>query len=141
MLFSEQLLFSDQQAITVNTKSTNIIDLSALSPLITTRFDLGIGMVIPILIQVVTGFTTSANTLAISLETSNTEAFSVIKTVITTPTKPTSEMTSAGFIFPINYMPRTTDQRYLRLDYAVSASLVAGKVTAGIIWGQPQGNP
>lgn len=140
MIFSEQLLFSDAQAITASAKSTNVIDMSAVSPLITSRFDMGIGVVIPILIQVVTGFTTSANTLTVSIETDDNEGFASAKTVLGAPAKPASEMTSAGFIFPINYMPRGVNERYMRLDYTVSAALAAGKVTAGIILGMPQGN-
>lgn len=132
MIFSEQLLFSDQQAITATAVSTNVIDLKALSSIITVRPDIGVGIMIPILIQVVTGFTTSANTLIVSLQQSDTEG-SGYADLVATIAKPASEMTSAGYIFPINAFVRNMDKRYLRLNYTVSAALVAGKITAGVV--------
>jgi len=138
MIFSEQLLFSDQQAITVDAVSDNVIDLSALSPLITSRIDIGVGILIPILIQVVAGFDTSANTLIVSLEHSDTEGSGYEK-IVSTIAKPTSEMTEAGFQFPINHFVRNMDKRFLRIDYNVSANLVGGKITAGIVM-SAQGN-
>ena len=140
MLFSEQLLFSDKQAITADAVSTNVIDMSAISPVLASRFDMGVGVIIPILIQVVAGFTSSANTLIVSIETDDNEGFSSGKIVLSTPAKPASEMTTAGFIFPINYVPRTMNERYMRLNYNVSANLAVGRITAGIILGMPQGS-
>lgn len=132
MIFSEQLLFSDNQAITATAVSTNVIDLKVLSSLITVRPDIGVGMMVPILIQVTTGFTTSANTLIVSLQHSDTEGSGYVD-IVDTQAKPTSEMTSAGYIFPINAFVRTMDKRFLRLNYTVSATLAVGTVTAGVV--------
>lgn len=138
MIFSEKLLFSDAQAITATAVSTNVIDLGVLSSIITSRLDQGVGIIIPVLIQLVTAFTSTANTLTVTLQHSDTEG-SGYEDLIEVPAQATSLLLTPGYLFPINAFVRNMDKRFLRINYTVSTTLVSGKITAGIVM-SAQGN-
>lgn len=134
MILDKQNLFSDQQAITASAASTNQIDLGANGTPVygaaALRSDLGISDV-PLLIQVTEAFATLTS-LAVSVQVDNDAAFGSPKTVVSTPAVPVAEL-KAGYRFPIVWVPRGTDERYVRLSYTVAGTnATAGKITAGI---------
>lgn len=134
MIFDQQTLLSDAQAITVTAVSTNVIDLGPIKTGIVR--DIGKGKQIPLLVQVVEAFTAAgAATLTVSLQTDDNEAFSSAKTVWTSPALALADLVAGKVIIP-EYIPRGTNERYMRLNYAVATGpMTAGKVTAGVTMG------
>jgi hypothetical protein len=137
MILDKQNLFSDQQAITASAASTNQIDLGATGTptyaAAALKSDLGISNV-PVLIQVTETFATLTS-LAVSVQTDNDPAFGSPKTVVASAAVAAAEL-KAGYRFPIVWVPRGTDERYLRLSYTVAGTnATAGKITAGITTG------
>jgi hypothetical protein len=134
MILDKQNLFSDAQAITADAASTNTIDLGvpgtpvgAAAPL---AQDVGLSD-IPLLIQVVEAFA-DLTSLTIKVQTDDNTGFSSAKDVLTV-TVPLASLV-AGYIAPIDRIPRGTTERYLRLYYDVTGtSPTAGKITAGVV--------
>lgn len=137
MIFDEQALFSDKQAITADAASTNIIDLGApgtpkhAQAAITQ--DIGKGRPVPMRIQVTEAFN-NLTSLKVQVQVDDNTGFSSAKTV--------AEVTVlladlvAGYVAPIQYVPRGTDERYMRLYYDVTGTApTTGKVTAGLVAG------
>lgn len=135
MIFDTTNLFSDAQAITATAGSTNTIDLGPIASSITR--DIGKGVKIPILIQVVETFDTAAEdgTLTIALELDSTDTFTPDKS-IDLGTFTEAELV-AGFQLPWDYMPNGVNYQYMRLKYTVggAGNFTAGKITAGIVMG------
>lgn len=137
MIFSEQLLFSDDQAITASAASTNIIDLGATSipphdAAALTR-DVGVGSKSCLLIQVTEAFNTLTS-LDIALQKDTTSAFSS-PTTIWTENLLLAELT-VGARALWEHLSKQTDERYLRLNYTVNGiNPTTGKITAGITMG------
>ena len=51
------------------------------------------------------------------------------------------ELRKAGYQVKLDYIPRGTDERYLRLNYAVATGpFTAGTIKAGVVWGGHQTN-
>jgi hypothetical protein len=138
MIFDKQTLFSDAQAITTTAASSNIIDLGVPARPVggkaNIRKDLGRGNKVPIRVQLIeTALAAGAATLTIELQSDDNEAFSSPKVVATSGAIPKAALV-AGWIWPVEYLPRGTDERYVRLNYTVTTGpLTAGKVTAGIV--------
>lgn len=134
MIFDKQTLLSDAQAVTVTAVSTNVIDLGPIKTGIVR--DIGKGKQIPLLVQVVEAFTAAgAATLTVSLQTDDNEAFSSAKTVWTSPAIALADLVAGKVIIP-EYIPRGTNERYMRLNYAVATGpMTAGKITAGVTLG------
>ena len=123
-IYDVENMFSDDQAITTTAASTNYIDLGP-------GFDRNIGPGEPIKleVQVTTGFTTSTETLTVSLQTDDNTSFSSATTLATSAAIPASSMTSAGYKINVTgTVPDTGVERYLRLYYTCSATLAAGIV-------------
>lgn len=137
MHLDEQALFSDQQAITTSAASTNFINLGAVNTppggSNAIKADWGGGINIPLLIQVTEDFA-GGTSLRIDFQTDDNSSFSSAFTVANTPTFQTS-LLKAGFILPIPVLPPETKEQYLRLNYVVSGTYTAGKITAGIAGG------
>lgn len=132
MILDETTLFSNRQAVTATAPSTNVVDLGPVG--IPAGRDIGKGKPIPILIQVVESFD-KLTTLAVALQVSADESFTSPKTVATTPAIPVADLV-AGYQFVLDYVPRGTDERYMRLNYTVVGTTPdKGKVTAGISMG------
>lgn len=137
MIFDSTNLFSDAQAITASAVSTNVIDLGATdtpkhAANAITR-DLGKGRPIDLRIQVVTDFATLTSLVA-TVQTSVDEAFSSPVNVLASPAVPVASLV-AGYVFPIQWVPRGTLLRYVRLNYTVAGSnATAGAVTAGFVF-------
>ena len=134
MLFDKTTLLSDQQAITATAASTNVIDLGA-TPSSIAR-DIGKGKPIPLLIQVTEQFTAAgAGTLTVALQVDSDEAFGSAKTVWTSPAIAKATL-APGYVIVPEYIPRGTDERYMRLNYTVATGpMTAGKVVAGVTMG------
>lgn len=126
MILDAQTLFSDAQAITATAASENIIDLGVAK-------DLGPGVPLPILIQVVEAFN-NLTSLAVALEVDDNAAFSSAKVVQTTSVALADLV--AGKQIPPMYVPQGVDERYARLNYTVTGTApTTGAVTAGLTKG------
>lgn len=139
MILDNQTLLSDQQAITVTAASTNIIDLSPIAGGLVR--DIGPGKPIPVLVQVTEDFDAAgAATLAVALQVDDNSSFSSPKTVATIAATALAGL-KAGTQLNLDYIPRGTNERYMRLNYTVATGpMTAGKVHAGILWGGHQTN-
>lgn len=125
MLLDAKLLMSDDQAITANAASTDIIDRGDVK-------DVGKAGDIPLLIQVTESFN-NLTSLAVSVQTDNDSAFGSPTTLFTT-TVLLADLV-AGYQLPVITLPQHTE-RYLRANYVVAGTApTTGKVTAGICAG------
>lgn len=140
MIFSAQQLFSDNQAITGTAVSTNILDTlatgtpaHALGPL---EKDLGKGTPIPISIRVTEAFD-ALTSLNIAVEVDDNDVFSSPKEVLSQTILLADLIVGKDTGF--QYVPRGTDERYLRLNYTVvGPGPSVGKIHAGITLGNDQ---
>ncbi|WP_085905907.1 Bbp16 family capsid cement protein [Kiloniella majae] len=137
MIFSKQLTFSDQQAITGDAASTNILDLGVPGTVYgasaAMKQDIGPGDKIPLLVQVTEDFNNLTN-LKISIEVDSTTAFSSPKQLASQAIL-LSEL-KVGKQFSVDCIPNGADERYMRIHYDVSGTNPStGKVTAGITMG------
>lgn len=130
-ILSNQNLFSDRQALTASAASTNTIDLGPIDAGM--RRDIGPGKAIPVLLQVVEDFA-AGTSVQVSLQVDDNTAFSSAKTVVQTAAIPVATL-KAGYQFHLDYIPRGTDERYMRLNYTVAGTPTAGRITAGITVG------
>lgn len=138
MIFDNTLLLSNAQAITADAASTNVLDLGAPGKVygasVSLIRDIGKGKGIPLLVQVVEAFATLTS-LTVSLQVDSADTFGSPKTVWTSPAIPVAELVAGKVIVP-EYIPRGTDERYLRLYYDVTGTnATAGKITAGVTMG------
>jgi len=140
MIFSEQQIFSDDQAITATADSTNVIDLGvagtpydAAAALVQ---DVGKGAKVPILIQVTEAFN-NLTSLTISISKGATTA---LGTAVISKTILLADLT-LGAKFPVNVLPDDLDARYLGIEYTVTGTApTTGAITAGIVAGGVQTN-
>lgn len=134
MILDNQTLFSDRQAVTASAASTNVIDLGPIN--LGMVRDIGPGTAIPVLLQVVENFTAAgAATLTVAIQVDDNSAFSSPKTVHTTAAIPVATL-KAGYQLPLDWIPRGTDERFMRLNYTVATGpFTAGRITAGVTTG------
>lgn len=131
MIFDQQSILSDAQAITATAASTNVIDLGPIATGIVR--DIGKGTQTPLLIQVVESFN-NLTSLTVALQTDDNEAFSSAKTVWSEVVVLAS--LTAGYVVIPEFIPRGTNERYMRLNYTVTGTApTTGKITAGITMG------
>lgn len=135
---SKELTFSDDQALTANAVSTNVIDLGAVGtppaphnggPI---PRKVGSGDPIPLLIQVTEDFTGTSPTLKATVEISDDEAFS---SPVSVGESVTLSDPKAGDKLSVSWLPQDIDKRYVRLNYTVGGTSPSGKVFAGIASG------
>lgn len=139
MIFSEQLIFSDDQAITATAASTNIINLGATGiphgDAAAYSRDVGKGAKVPILVQVTEAFDSGANdgTLTIALELDSTSTITPDAS-IDLGTFAEADLV-AGFQIPWDVLPKGVNLQYCQLKYTVAGSgnFTAGAITAGIV--------
>lgn len=134
MIFDQTTLLSDAQEITASAASTNVIDLAPIASNIVR--DIGKGVQIPLRIQVVEDFDAAgAATLTVSLEVDSVENFASPKTVWSSPAMALADLVAGKVVVP-EYITRGTDERYMRLYYAVATGpMTAGKIVAGVTMG------
>jgi len=136
MIFSNQLIFSDQQAVTATAVSTNVVDLRATGRVYKATADLtrnlGPGEPIPLLVQVTQTFTLLTS-LTITLETSDATNLSSSRVHWSSGAVVLASLV-AGYTVPIHYVPSAPMLRYMGLRYTVAGTNAdAGKITAGIV--------
>lgn len=138
-------MLANAQAVTVSAPSTNVIDLGATgTPMFSASAivrDIGKGSGIPLLIQIVEAFAAAgAATLQVQISTDDNPAFGTPKQVWLSPVLAIADL-KPGKQLPIDFIPKGTDERYLRLDFIVaSGPFTAGKVTAGVTMGNQTAN-
>lgn len=131
MIFDQQTLLSDAQAITATAASTNVIDLGPIKSGLVR--DIGKGKQIPLLIQVVETFNTLTS-LTIALQVDDADTFGSAKTVWSTVVA-LADLKAGKVVVP-EYIPRGTDERFMRLNYTVTGTApTLGKITAGVTMG------
>jgi hypothetical protein len=129
MILDTLLLFSNEQAITADAASTNVIDLGA-------DRDLGVAD-IDLICQVSTTLdsTGEAATLTVSLQTDSDEAFGSPTTLFATAAIAEATLVQGYYIIKMK-LPQVTE-RYLRLYYdRGTEDFTSGKVTAGLLTGK-----
>lgn len=135
MILSNQLLLSDDQAITATAVSTNVIDLGVAG----TPFDgqaaliqdQGKGYPIPILIQVTSDFN-NLTSLTIAIETGSTDS---LGTVVISESVLLADLVAGKYTNTI-VLPTGVDERYLGVRYTVvGTDPTQGAITAGITGG------
>lgn len=131
MIFDKQTLLSDAQAITATAASTNVIDLGPIRNGMVR--DIGKGTLIPLLIQVVEAFN-NLTSLTIALQVDDADTFGSPKTVWSA-TVVLADLIAGKVVVP-EFIPRGTNERYLRLNYTVTGTApTTGKITAGVTMG------
>jgi hypothetical protein len=131
MIFDKQTLLSDAQAITATGPSTNVLDLGPIKTGITR--DIGKGEPLPFLMQVVETFN-NLTSLDVTIQTDDNAAFASPKDVIKTTVLLVD--LKAGKIIPPSWVPRGTNELYMRLLYTVTGTApTTGKITAGMVLG------
>jgi len=131
MIFDNQNLLSDQQAITATAASTNILDLGPIKAGVVR--DIGKGRAIPLLIQITEAFN-NLTSLGIALQVDDNSGFTSAKTVWS-QTVVLADL-KAGKVVTPEFIQRGTDEQFLRLNYTVTGTApTMGKVTAGVTMG------
>lgn len=126
MLYDLENLFSNNQAVTADAASTNIIKLAAGQ-----LKEVAFGTPIPLRIQVTEDFETLTS-LNIKVQTASDEAFRSPVDLAATGAIAAADL-KAGYVAPINFIPKG-NLGYMRLYYDVTGSnATAGKITAGIV--------
>lgn len=137
MILDNQTLLSNAQAITADAGSMNQIDLSPLGAGIVR--DIGPGKPIPLLVQVVETFN-NLTSIVVSIQVDNDSAFGSPKTVMSTAAIPLASL-AAGYQFNLDYIPRGSDERYMRVFYDITGTApTLGKITAGVVLAGHQTN-
>ena len=138
MIFSKELLFSDNQAITATAVSTNVVDLGATGTpahgaAALTR-DVGPGEPVPIEIMITEDFDLLTS-LDIQVQVATDEAFTSPVVAISQSIALASLVAGARVNFM--YLPEGINLRYMRLNYAVTGTdPTAGQIYAGISMGR-----
>lgn len=137
MIFDRTLLFSDGQAVTATTVSTNVVDLGktgtvygASAPLVR---EIGYGTDAELSISVTQSFN-NLTSLTISIEVDDNAAFSSATTVWTSPAYTLAQVAAgAKYLLP-DRLPAGVNERYVRLRYTVAGTApTLGKITAGVV--------
>lgn len=136
MILSANLLFSDDQAITASTLSTNQIDLGvAGTPFDGNQLnqDIGKGCPVPILIQVTEDFN-NLTSLDVQIVVDDDSAFGS-ETVVVEENILLADLVAGTYTNTI-MLPTGIDERYLGVRYTVNGTApTAGRITAGITGG------
>lgn len=121
MLFDDNLLFSNAQAITADAASTNSYKCNG---------DIGKGIPVPLHVQVMQNFN-NLTSLTVKIQTATDAAFTSPVTLAET-TVLLADLV-AGKVLDLNYIP-TGCLNYIRLYYDVTGTApTTGKITAGVV--------
>ena len=137
MIFSEQQLFSDAQAIIATAISTNVIDTGVRGTPFDAKAalhgDVGDGNPVPVLVQVTSDFNTLTS-LTVTLETSANADLSS-STVLATESILLADLVAGKQTF-MQMLPNGVLGRYLGVRYTVvGTDPTLGNITAGITGG------
>ncbi len=135
MILSAQQLFSDDQAITANADSTNVIDLGVAGTpygaAAALNADVGKGAKVPILIQITEAFN---NLTSIEVRISTGTAATLGTTIASEVILLTDAVVGKQMV--INVLPDQITERYLGIEYVVvGVAPTTGRITAGITMG------
>lgn len=126
MIVEMDFNFSDDQVITADAPSTNVVDLSL------TGKDLGPGEPIPLEVRVKEAFNTLTS-LNIIMEVDDDVAFGSAKEVTRTNVL-LADLTLGAVIPGFQIIPDGVDERYMRLRYdVVGTDPTLGKIFAGVV--------
>lgn len=127
MILDEQALFSNNQAVTTSTASTNIINLG--------KREISFGTPVELFIQVSEAFNNLTD-LTIKIQTAEEEAFS--SPVSLAEQTIALEGLKQGAVSSLRYLP-TGNLGYMRLYYEVNGTTpTTGKILAGIVYSPEQ---
>lgn len=127
MIRDDQLMFSDNQAITATANSTNVIDLTAAAPGI-----LHAGEPLHIDARVTESFAT-ATSVNVSVVTADNAALSSNPVTLAQTGAIAIATLVAGYEIPLQFLQGTA-KKYLGLVYTVAGSnATAGKISAGLV--------
>lgn len=139
MIIDARNLLSDKQAITATDLSDNSLDLGAEGQMFDGTAILkrkGVAEMIPLYIGVNQDFDNLTD-LTISIEASDTvdgsgDINGTIETILSV-TVPLAELV-AGYIFPVDKLPRKVTKRFLQFRYTVNgAAPTQGQISAGFV--------
>ena len=125
-------MFSQDQAVTVTAVSTNVL---AIQP--NAGDDSAPGTPKNLRIQVTEDFA-DCTSIAVSVETSDTEVFTVATELVASAAVPVASLV-AGMVFSIRYLPYGC-KKFVRLKYTVVGTATAGTVKAGLVVNQQDPN-
>lgn len=140
MILDEQAIFSDEQPIltVADTVSTNVLDLGEMAEVaygkVAMQRNLGRGMYIPLLLQIMEAFATvaGATALIVTVQYDDDVAFGTAKDLVAY-TFLIADLLE-GKRLPIVHLPTDIKGRYLRLKYnSVTGAMSAGTITAAIV--------
>lgn len=142
MIFDQQSIFSDAQALTATAASTNVLDITGAvgtPPHAAAALDVDVGRA-----DCRIGFTidetfvsAGASTLSIALQVDTAAAFGSATALWTSSAIAKATLVKGYMFEELVILPRGITERYLRLYYTVgTADFTAGKITAGFVWGQ-----
>jgi hypothetical protein len=138
MIMDITVQFSNNQAITADAASTNIVDLGAprtvYGAAAPVRQDIGGGVTVPLIVTVTETFNTLTS-MNIQVQVDNDVAFGTPKTVFRSPEYALADLAvGARYLLP-DWLPVGTDERYVRLFYDITGGApTLGKITAGVTW-------
>lgn len=134
MIFDSQLKLSEDQAITATAVSTNVLDLGALGIAQYNQIQLrqnDKGHKVPFLVQVTEAFN-NLTSLTINFQYATDEAFTSPVNALSVVV-PVAQL-AAGYILPVERLPRGILARFFRLQYVVTGTApTTGKVTSAIV--------
>ena len=137
MVLDNEVIFSDEQAITANgaTASTNVIDLGAMGVTsynaVTLRRRFRI-MDVPLYFKITEAFSGALTTMNIAVQAGDAEAFGGTNQIVFDVDVAVANLTTS-YELPINKLPKTIKYRYLRLLFTTDGTAATGKVTSGIV--------
>ena len=142
-ILSNELLFSDDQAITADAASTNYSDLGApgtpFGAAAALNQDVGKGEPVNILLRVTEAFN-NLTSLKIGIEVDDNTSFSSATEVLS-QTLLLAALT-LGARWNIQWLPQGVNERYVRLYYDVTGTAPStGKIKAGISGGDTTNLP
>jgi len=129
MILDSKNLFSDQQAITVTARSTNVVDTTAVAR------DIGVGEQLFVAITCSQTFTlnTGTPTLTITIETDDNPGFSSTAVISSNPAIALAALTANMEPLYLPIQPGAWE-RYLSVNYTVAGgSFTLGKLTAALV--------
>lgn len=139
MISDNQLLLSNDQAVTATAISENVIQWPAMGTVFgaasALERDIGDGTPVPFLVTVTDDFATLTS-LTITLESADNAALSSNAVVHWSSGAIAAANLVAGFQVPIRFLPKDIEKEYLGLRYTVGGSnATAGTVWAGVVAG------
>jgi hypothetical protein len=137
MIMDATLQFSNAQAITADTASTNIIDLGATGTAYGAAQalvrDIGKGLDVPLVVTVTETFN-NLTSMNISIQVDDNSAFSSANTVFRSPEYLLADLVAGKQYLLPDAFPVGTNERYVRLYIDITGTAPStGKITAGAV--------